>query len=563
MAAALLHKVLAIFVGLGELLAAHPLIGAIYLTGLTALGVATIWLLWRGEMKRAFWCATAAILVDFLFSWGDDTFSHVYRIAALADQVRHGSPSLFLVNPTTGETLPVFVYYNVLPYVIPTLLNLAGMPALYAFKLVMCGHFLIMAAGLQALIARSAVAGAKPSGRDVDQLAAFLFITANYVYCLWCSRHALAELWVYCLVPWVVNAALTPRGERSTTALLFLQICGHPIVLLQSLVAEAVVTFSLSRMGWPELVRRGVVPVIVALVLAAPFWLPQFLWQGWILGPKGLPTDFYESFQSLSETVNPRNQRSIGVWMPLAMLLLIAVARARLSVRAWSALAVCFALIALQTIYLYPLARRIPTFELSLFVWRLAFPTAFLAFGALLAGWREVSAPPRQVLVGIATLSMIGVIVVLTGIAPLRLADASKGMSDRRALFDYDRGNGIWGVREYFPNYGPLPRACESVGGAAKALYPDLRAGLKAERPFLVVRHAPVGLVDYRANGAMLEAAACKADLVLGPLPPGGIVTVTERKVDVLLWGRLLGFVAALLLIWRIMPLFGRLLPAT
>jgi hypothetical protein len=138
MAAALLHKVLAIFVGLGELLAAHPLIGAIYLTGLTALGASSIWLLWRGEMKRAFWCATAAILVDFLFSWGDDTFSHVYRIAALADQVRHGSPNLFLVNPTTGETLPVFVYYSVLPYVLPTVLNLAGMPALYAFKLVMC-----------------------------------------------------------------------------------------------------------------------------------------------------------------------------------------------------------------------------------------------------------------------------------------------------------------------------------------------------------------------------------------------------------------------------------------
>jgi len=242
---------------------------------------------------------------------------------------------------------------------------------------------------------------------------------------------------------------------------------------------------------------------------------------------------------------------------------MIAMARARLSGRVWAATLVCLTLIALQTIYLYPLARRIPTFELSLFVWRLAFPTAFLAFGALLAGWREVSAPPRQALVAVATLSTIGLMLVLTGIAPLRLADASKGMSDRRALFDYDRGNGIWGVREYFPNYGSLPRACESVDDAAKALYPDLRAGLKAERPFLVVRHAPVGLVDYRVNGATLQPTACEADLVLGPLPPDGIVTVTERKVDVLLWARLLGFLAALLLIWRAVPLFGRLHPAT
>ena len=155
--------------------------------------------------------------------------------------------------------------------------------------------------------------------------------------------------------------------------------------------------------------------------------------------------------------------------MPLALLLMIAVARARLSARAWAAIVVCFTLIALQTVYLYPVARRIPTFELSLFVWRLAFPTAFLAFGALLAGWREVGSPPRRAVVAIATLSTIGMMLVLTGIAPLRLADASKGMSDHRALVDYDRGNGIWGVREFFPNYGGLPRACDSVGDAAKA----------------------------------------------------------------------------------------------
>jgi len=29
--------------------------------------------------------------------------------------------------------------------VIPTVLNLAGVSAFYAFKLVMCGHFLVMA----------------------------------------------------------------------------------------------------------------------------------------------------------------------------------------------------------------------------------------------------------------------------------------------------------------------------------------------------------------------------------------------------------------------------------
>ena len=245
-------------------------------------------------------------------------------------------------------------------------------------------------------------------------------------------------------------------------------------------------------MGWLELVRRGVVPVVLALVLAAPFWLPQFLWQDWILGPKGLPSDFSDSFQNLYETLNPRNQRSIGVWMPLALLLMIAVARARLSARAWAAIVVCLTLVALQTVYLYPVARRIPTFELSLFVWRLAFPTAFLAFGALLAGWREVGSPPRR-----AGCRHRDFVDDRHDAGPdrhsaaARWPTASKGMSDHRALVDYDRGSGIWGVHEFFPNYGSLPRACDGVGDAAKALYADLRAGQKAERPFLVVSPAP------------------------------------------------------------------------
>lgn len=563
MAAALLHRVLAIFVGLGELLVAHPILGPIYLVTFGSLGLLTMWFVWRGEPRRAFWCAIATVLVDFLFSWGDDTFTHIYRITALAEQVRHGALSQFLVNPTTGETLPVFVYYNALPYVIPTVLNLAGVPAFYAFKLVMCGHFVVMALGLQALIARSAAVDASPPRqRDIDQLVAFLFVTANYVYCLWCTRGALAELWVYCLVPWVVNAALTPRGERSTTVLLFLQICGHPIVLLQSLIAEAVVAFSLSKMGPIELLRRGIVPAVVAVLLSAPFWLPQFLWQDWILGPKGLPVPFSNSFLTFLEVINPRNTRTIGVWIPLALLLLIVVAQARLSVRVWTSIAACLAIVALQTVYLYGLALRIPTLELSLFVWRLAFPAAFLGFGALLAGWREVSWPPRRGLAPIAILSTVCMMLVVFDVEPYHIATLSKGMDDQRALVDYDRGRGIWGVHEFFPNYARTPRVCDGVQDAQVATFDELRAGLKAAGPVLVVHRAPVGLVDYRVNGAAAQPGTCEADLVLGSLPSGALVTVSETWVDRLLWLRILGFVAALLIAWRIIP-FNRLRPAT
>jgi hypothetical protein len=49
---------------------------------------------------------------------------------------------------------------------------------------------------------------------------------------------------------------------------------------------------------------------------------------------------------------------------------------------------------------------------------------------------------------------------------------------------------------------------------------------------------------------------------VLGPLPPGALVTVSETRADRLLWLKALGFVAALLIAWRIIP-FNRLRPAT
>jgi hypothetical protein len=135
--------VLAIFVGLGELLVAHPILGPVYLAAFATLGVLAMWFVWRGQPRRAFWCAFATILVDFLFSRGDDTFTHIYRITALAEQVRDGcSASSWSTRRPARRCRSSS--YNVLPYVIPTVLNLAGPPAFYAFKLLMCGHFVGM-----------------------------------------------------------------------------------------------------------------------------------------------------------------------------------------------------------------------------------------------------------------------------------------------------------------------------------------------------------------------------------------------------------------------------------
>jgi len=217
----------------------------------------------------------------------------------------------------------------------------------------------------------------------------------------------------------------------------------------------------------------------------------------------------------------------------------------------------CLLIVALQSVYLYGVAVRVPTLELSLFVWRLAFPAAFLAFGALLAGWREVDWPARRGLLPLVTLSAACMMPVLADIAPLHMAILSIGMDDRRALIDYDRGEAIWGIREFWPNYAGLPRACENSQAARKVTFPELRAGVKAETSFVVVHRAPVGLVNYRANGSMLPRAACDADLLLGPLPSGATAMVTEGRVATLLWMRVLGFVLVLAIVWWLVQ-FGR-----
>lgn len=555
--ALVVRKLQTIYEGHCQTALEHPVLFTLYIVPFVGLAALSVWLVWRGQTRRAFWCLIGTILVDFLFSWGDDTFTHVYRIAALADQIRTGAISALLTNPNNGETLPTFVYYSEIPYLLPTLLNLLGLPALYAFKLVMCLHFIVLGYGLQLLVERTAPPNPSRMRVETDYLVAFLFMSANYVYSLWFARGSLGELWVYCLLPWVVLGALSANG-RALTIFLFLQVCGHPIVMLQTVVAEVLVAYTLTGLTFVGLIRRGFVPVAVAMVLGAPFWLPQSLWQGVILGPHALPADFQASFLTLAEMMSPRNDRTAGVWLPLAMLLLIFATRARLSLRVWVAAAASLVIIALQTVYLFDVAKHIPTLALSLFVWRLALPVSFLLFGALLVGWREAGQPARWALVPLSAVSLAGMMFLMLDLEPSYVKFLMRGWeNDRTALVDYDRGDGIWGVREYFPNYADLPNNCET-SGARRATYPELRRGLKADSSLVLVRHGPVGLVEYAANGAAIAPAVCGEDLVLGPLPAGAVVSVSEAKTNWLNYIRVIGFFVALALIWWVIP-FRRL----
>ena len=521
-----------------EIAAVHPLLCTIIAGAVTPFAVWSVVAIVRRQGPQALWSTVGVLVVLLAFSWGDDTYTHVYRVVAMSDQIRAGQLSLMLTNSATGVVLPTFVYYSALPYVLPVALNLAGLPAFVAFKIALVLQLVVMALGIQRIVE-------KTSAGFAGFLAAVLYMSANYAYEIWLSRAAFAELWVYSLIPWVVGCTIFTKPTRGTTTALtlvfFLQAVSHPIVLVHSLLCEVPVAMVLARLGPIALARRWILPFTLALLLAIPFWLPQALWQSLIMGPAALPADFRDSFLSLAELLDPKNGRNMGPWLPAALVAMIAAAHLRLAPRTWFLIACWAVLMALQTVYLRHVTLHIPTLELSLFVWRLMLPTAFVAFAALVSRWEDV--PPLHPR-ALAVLTAVSV-VFLAGFTVLEAPDyvphlvAAK--DDRSALlaYDTDKEASIWGIREYLPNYGALPQACPGTAPddvrAARFAEFDRPAGAVAGKPYLSIHRAPIGMVDYRADGRRPGLSACGEDLVLGPLAPTARVSVTHLGLDLLL----------------------------
>jgi hypothetical protein len=179
----------------------------------------------------------------------------------------------------------------------------------------------------------------------------------------------------------------------------------------------------------------------------------------------------------------------------------------------------------------------------SLFVWRLLFPAAFLAFGALLAGMSEARLPARP-LAALTILSVVSMVWVMASVSPNYLRKLAASGDDSFARSQHHDARPVWGVREFLPQNDRLPRLCPPESQRQAASYRDLRGGVVTDRPYLSVTQAPLGIVDYRAGAASLAPAACDQQMILGPLPAGTRVSVSEAWLDGLLLIRLLAVVA-------------------
>jgi hypothetical protein len=484
-------------------------------------------------MRSAFWCVAALIAAYQLLPPGYDGQDHAHRIVALADQICGLAPSLLIEDRATGSVLPIFVYYSVLPYLPALPLNLAGLPAFVALKLVTAVAVLVLAAGTRALIE-----SLPDDRRHHGYLAGVIFLGANYVYGLWVMRVALAEIWVFALVPWVVVALL--RGRRLLLfGLLLAQLCAHPIVFGHALGAQALVALAIAPSDWRKLAHIGPPTLLAALIVSAPFWLPQMLWRDFILGTSGLPVRFADTFFSFAELARPLHPQTLGPWPPIAVALMLALVGRRLPTRLWLVSGAFVATLAIQTRPLLALAETIPLLDQSLFVWRLMFPAALIGFAAIALGWPTARVWPSRLLHGLALASVITMSAVMIIDAPGSVRFWSSGAVDddvaRRQYVGTVQG---WAIREYAPNYARLPDACGAAPIQAASVA-TLRDTVRVTRPYLSVAGAPHGMVAYHADGKELIPRACGDHLILGPVPPGALVRMSDVGLDGLLALRL------------------------
>jgi hypothetical protein len=504
---------------------------ALYLAVLAVLSALAAWDIIRGNGSRAFVWVVAILLASLTFRFGDDTGHHVYRIAVLAEQIRTGAPGLLVGNTAAGETLPVFVYYSFVPYLPGVALDLSGFGAHVSYRLVMGLALVVLALGLVRLIRIAC-------DRDANAafLAAILFLCANYVFSLWLVRQAYAEIWVYCLIPWVTLMMVRPGALAPLAALLFLQMSGHPIVFAQAFACSLLIAWALSGESPSSILRRYAGATAVALAFAAPFWLPQVMWQSLIQGPTALPIRFADTFLSFGEVVGWQSLHGLGFALPVALVLALALARARLSGRAWMLVAALLAVLAIQTEPLRPLAERLPLLPTSLFVWRLMFPAALLAFALLVVTWQPRRR--RDAVLAAATLaSLAGLGLTLVAHAPDGLERfADRPADDAAWIRSYESGERVWGRSEFLPNYRALPQRCAP---AQPASFADLQRGVPAPAAYVAVRNAPLAGLTYTVDGTTTAPAACGEDLVLGPLQPGATLRVSGTALTAVLYARI------------------------
>ena len=406
-------------------------------------------------------------------SAGYDLGIHLFRAWDTGAAFAEGDFSLYLSpNAGSGKGFPIYGFYSQWIYVPPFLGQQLGLSLLHALKASGALFLLIAVLGFYRLTRLH-------MPRADSLFGTLLFVTANYVLGELMVRWAYAELAAFAFLPWVLWAlgSFLRSGRRLfwIAAVLFgaAMILAHPLSFMNSgpafagYVSFTVLSFNKEqRLKTTEarLVAEGAGWMGATLGLSAFFWFPALIEKAYVLGPKGLNFQYWESFPEFSRFLNPAELLGPGPVLAVIFGLWILWTLKDFSKAARNPATLGLGVPALLYFFLvHPLSRPIwdavETLQANIFVYRLLFPACLLVVLWILTTkdsmleTSSLKAPLRgriSMLVAVAVVVQSGFFLWHHSIEHL----TRPHMTDRdvaAVVDDFRQRDRDWGVREYLP----------------------------------------------------------------------------------------------------------------
>lgn len=201
--------------------------------------------------------------------------TQVVRVAQMAQSLIHGHlPVRWVQDLGYGYGYPIFNFYNPLPYYFGSIINLLGINALAATKVMFVFPVILGAIGMYLLTK-------KYFGNFAGIVASVFYTYAPYHAVQIFVRGSVAEYWAYAMLPFIVYFLLQKRVIAAGVSIALLVLSHN----LTSLMALALLGFIFLIQLVKEkrkllVAKRYALAAVIALSLSAFFWLPAIAEKG-------------------------------------------------------------------------------------------------------------------------------------------------------------------------------------------------------------------------------------------------------------------------------------------
>ncbi|MBI9044987.1 MAG: hypothetical protein JEZ06_10905 [Anaerolineaceae bacterium] len=250
---------------------------------------------------------------------GHDINHHIFRLNDTQKLFSQGK-LLFYLSPMAGngKGLPVYVFYSAWIYIIPSLFMGIGFPLYNSLLLTVMGFALLSFFSFYKFANLHVNSNLAKLGAlfylTSNFFLAFIFVRFPYSEFLGC---ALIPLLLYSLSKWLLDS----RGRYLLLSILVLAfiILFHSVSFMNCLPLIGLYILYLIRKNKNNFsyIWKSLPVFIIGLLLTAFFWFPALLENKYVLGIKGFPTHYQDTFLKLSTYLQPTNYENIGILLVL------------------------------------------------------------------------------------------------------------------------------------------------------------------------------------------------------------------------------------------------------